>query len=69
MNNIRDLEVELCNVFDDLKKDPRRCAQAKELANVAGKIINTQKINAINAKINISPIPLNSFLFRHIIAN
>jgi len=58
MNNIRDLEVELCNVFDDLKKDPRRCAQAKELANVAGKIINTQKISMDYAAMNKKTVAL-----------
>ena len=58
MNNIRDLEVELCDVFDQLKKDPRRCAQAKELANVAGKIINSQKISMDYATMNKTSVVL-----------
>ncbi len=45
MKNMRDLEVELCDVFEQLKKDQKRVLQAKELANVAGKIIGAQKVS------------------------
>jgi hypothetical protein len=45
MKNIRDLEIELCDVFEQLKKDPKRVCQAKELANVAGKLIGAQKVS------------------------
>ena len=42
---IRDMEIELCDVFMQLKKDPKRTLQAKELANVAGKMITFQKVS------------------------
>ena len=58
MKNIRDLEVGLCEVFEQLKKDPRRCAQAKELANVAGKLINSQKISMEYASMHKTSVDL-----------
>ena len=45
MKNIRDMELALCEMLEQVKQDPRRCAQAKEVANVAGKLINAQKIS------------------------
>jgi hypothetical protein len=45
MKNIRELEVQLGNMFDALMKDPKRVIQAKEIANLGGKIINAQKIS------------------------
>jgi hypothetical protein len=44
IKNIRDLRSELCSVFEQLKGDPRRVDQAKELSNAAGKIIGTCKV-------------------------
>ena len=58
MKNIRDLEVGLCEVFEQLKSDPRRCAQAKELANVAGKLINSQKISMEYASMHKTSVDL-----------
>jgi len=51
MKNIHDLRNELCDVFETLKKDPRRGNQAKELSNAAGKIIGTCKVQIEYAKI------------------
>ena len=45
MKNIGDMEKGLCEMFEQVKADPRRCGQAKELANIAGKLINAQKIS------------------------
>lgn len=45
MKNIREMELALCDMLDQVRKDPRRCPQAKEVANVAGKLINVQKIS------------------------
>jgi len=45
MKNIRELEIEMGKMFDMLMADPRRCAQAKEIANFAGKFINAQKVS------------------------
>ena len=41
--NITELRNELLESFDQVKRDPRRLAQAGELANTAGKIISTVK--------------------------
>jgi len=45
MKNIAELEQEMGKMFDLLMKDPKRCAQAKEVANFAGKFINAQKVS------------------------
>jgi len=45
MKNIRDMEQGLTEMFDLVMKDPKRCCQAKEVANVAGKLIAAQKIS------------------------
>jgi hypothetical protein len=42
--NITDLRNDLLESFEQVKKDPRRLAQAGELANTAGKIIQSLKV-------------------------
>lgn len=42
--NIQELRQELLESFARVKRDPRRLAQAGELANTAGKIISTVKL-------------------------
>lgn len=42
--NIEQLRNQLCDAFDMLKHDPRRIAQTCELANVAGKVIASCKL-------------------------
>ncbi len=42
--NITELRNELLESFDQVKRDPRRLAQAGELANTAGKIISSIKL-------------------------
>ena len=44
IQNISDLRKQLVESFEILKKDPRTINQAGELANTAGKIIGTIKI-------------------------
>lgn len=41
--NITELRDQLLEAFDQLKGDPRRALQAKELTNTAGKVISTLK--------------------------
>lgn len=41
--NITELRDQLLEAFDQLKGDPRRAMQAKELTNTAGKVIATLK--------------------------
>lgn len=41
--NITELRDQLLEAFDQLKGDPRRAMQAKELTNTAGKVISTVK--------------------------
>ncbi len=43
MKNIAELETQLGIMFDQLMKDPKRVIQAKEIANLGGKLINCQK--------------------------
>jgi hypothetical protein len=43
MKNIEELEQQLGKMFDMLMEDPRRVIQAKEIANLGGKLINAQK--------------------------
>ena len=45
MKNIRELEQQMGNMFDMLMKDPKRAVQAKEIANLGGKLINAQKVS------------------------
>lgn len=42
--NITELRNDLLESFEQVKKDPRRLAQAGELANTAGKIIASAKM-------------------------
>ena len=42
--NITELRNDLLESFEKVKKDPRRLAQAAELANTAGKIIGSIKL-------------------------
>ena len=58
MKNIRDMEKGLCEMFEQVKADPRRCGQAKELANVAGKLINAQKISMDYASMHKTTVDL-----------
>jgi hypothetical protein len=41
LNELRD---QLLDTFDQVRNDPRRVVQAKEVANVAGKVIATLKL-------------------------
>jgi hypothetical protein len=45
MKNIAELEQEMGKMFDLLMKDPKRVIQAKEIANLGGKLINCQKVS------------------------
>ena len=58
MENIRDLEKELCEMFEQVKADPRRCGQAKEVANVAGKLMNAQKLSMDYATMHKASVDL-----------
>lgn len=44
MNNIKEVRNELSKVFDELKSGQLKSADAKELNNCAGKIINSLKV-------------------------
>ena len=44
MRNINDLRNSLLDNFEKLKNDELHIARAKELANTAGKIINSLKV-------------------------
>jgi len=44
MNNIRDVRAELAAVFEGLKAGTIKPAEASELNNAAGKIINSLKV-------------------------
>ena len=44
MDSIDDLTRELCKAFEAVRDDKAYVAQASELANIAGKIINAQKL-------------------------
>lgn len=41
INNIHELRADLLEAYEELRKDPRRVNQAKESANLAGKILGT----------------------------
>jgi len=45
MKNIAELETKLGDMFDALMKDPKRVVQAKEIANLGGKLIGCQKVS------------------------
>ena len=44
MKNIEDLTAELCEAFRQVKGNPKYTAQAKEMANIAGKILNASRV-------------------------
>lgn len=44
MKNVKELRVELVEIFNNLKADKLEVNKAKELVNCAGKILNTAKI-------------------------
>ena len=51
VKDIKELNNELCELFETLKKDPKRIAHAKELNNSAGKILKLQAIRCEYAKL------------------
>lgn len=44
ITNINELRQDLIDAYESLKSDPRRVVQVAELANTAGKIIGSVKI-------------------------
>lgn len=42
-SNIEELRDQLLDAFEDVKKDPRRANQVKEMTNAAGKVLGTLK--------------------------
>jgi hypothetical protein len=42
--NIEELRLELLEAYDWVKSDPRRANQVKEMANTAGKVLGTIKL-------------------------
>jgi hypothetical protein len=49
--NIQELREQLLDAFEWIKGDPRRAVQVKEMANTAGKILTTVKLEAMYAMI------------------
>ena len=43
MKHITELEKMIGDMMDSLMKDPKRVGQAKEIANLAGKMLNSQR--------------------------
>lgn len=43
-SNITDLRDQLLDAFEDVKRDPRRANQVKEMTNTAGKVLGTIKL-------------------------
>ena len=54
MTNITELNKSLCDAYMTLSKDRAFCPQAHEMANMAGKILNAQKIQMEYAKMTNS---------------
>ena len=52
MKNIAELEQKMGDMFDLLMKDPKRVVQAKEIANLGGKLIGCQKASMDYATIH-----------------
>ena len=52
MNNIKELREELVTIFDELKEDNIDYKKAKEITNIAGKIIQSTKVEIDYAKLN-----------------
>jgi hypothetical protein len=44
INNINELRKDLIDAYEMLKADPKRLNQVAELANTAGKVLNSVKI-------------------------
>ena len=44
INNINELRKDLIEAYEMLKADPKRLNQVAELANTAGKVLNSVKI-------------------------
>ena len=44
ITNVKELRDDLLEVYNELKCDPRRLAQAAELSNTAGKILASVKL-------------------------
>lgn len=44
IKNVEDLRFEMIEGFKMVRDDPRRALQAKEMANLGGKIINSAKL-------------------------
>jgi len=42
--DIKELRQQLLEAFDQVRQDPRRAIQAKETANLAGKVLGTIKV-------------------------
>lgn len=53
ITNIKELRDDLIDSYDMLKKDPRRVVQVGELANTAGKILGTVKVQLEYAKLRV----------------
>ena len=51
ITNIQILRDELIEAYEMVKKDPRRIPQGKEMGNIAGKIINSAKLQLDYASI------------------
>ncbi len=52
MKNMSELRTNLCSVFEDLRSGDLEAKDAKELANVAGKIISSVTAELKAAEIN-----------------
>ena len=52
IKNIKDLRDELCDAFDKLTMGNLKKSEAKEIANMAGKIISSTKVEIDYAKLN-----------------
>lgn len=61
MKNIKQLRAELCLVFNELRAKEISIPQAKELANGAGKIINSVKLELEYASLR-KEVPVIDFL-------
>lgn len=62
INNITDLRDDLLHVYESVKDGKTELAQAKELANIAGKVIKTANIQLdYNKHVGVkTPIPFIS---------
>lgn len=44
INSIADLRVDLAKTYEELREGTIKCADAKAIANLAGKMINSAKV-------------------------